>query len=236
MKLLKILSLLVLLLLFFRVSAVEVVNAGHAGWNSRQLREIFAGELQKHRPDLVILMVGTNDNLNSFNLVPLSEYRDNLNAMVTAAKVAGAKVLLCEIPNVNQELMAKRHKEGFFRKERAEKKVHDVNAVIAEVAEKQNIPLFPTATVLGKSTFDAACLFRNPANSGAADGVHPTANGYLRFADAVAKRIRAEQWAPQRILCIGDSITFGSGARGEGSASPDSESYPGRLSRILNRK
>lgn len=236
MKLWKILSSIALFVISFFVSAVEVVNAGHSGWNSRQLREIFSGELQKHRPDLVILMVGTNDNLNSYNLIPLSEYRENLTAMIAAAKASGAKVLLCEIPKVNQEMMSKRHKEGFFRGESAEKKVNDVNAIVAEVAKAQDVPLFPTATVLGESTRDAASLFRNPANSGAEDGVHPTPNGYLRFADAVAKRIRAEKWTPKRILCIGDSITFGAGVKGEGSASADSESYPGRLFLILNEK
>lgn len=236
MKFGKILASIVLFFASFFVSAVEVVNAGHSGWNSRQLREIFAGELQKHRPDLVILMVGTNDNLNSYNLIPLAEYRENLTAMVSAAKSAGAKVLLCEIPNVNQEMMAKRHKEEFFRQESAEKKVNNVNAIVAEVAKNQNVPFLATTKVLGASTQNAASLFRNPANSGAPDGVHPTPNGYFRLADAIAKRIWTEKWTPKRILCIGDSITFGAGVKGGGSASPDSESYPGRLSRFLNGK
>ncbi len=107
---------------------------------------------------------------------------------------------------------------------------------MAEVAKNQNVPLLATTKVLGASTQNAASLFRNPANSGAPDGVHPTPNGYFRLADAIAKRIRAEKWTPKRILCIGDSITFGAGVKGGGSASPDSESYPGRLSRFLNGK
>ena len=182
MKLWKILSAVILFFTSLLGFAVEVVNAGHSGWNSRQLREIFAGELQNHRPDLVVLMVGTNDNLNSYNLVPLSEYRDNLTAMVVAAKAFGANVLLCEIPRVNEEMMSRRHKEGFFRRESAEKKVNNVNAIVAEVAKNQNVPLLATTKVLGASTSDAASLFRNTANSGTADGVHPTANGYfLRF-------------------------------------------------------
>ena len=236
MKLWKILSAVILFFTSLLGFAVEVVNAGHSGWNSRQLREIFAGELQNHRPDLVVLMVGTNDNLNSYNLVPLSEYRDNLTAMVVAAKAFGANVLLCEIPRVNEEMMSRRHKEGFFRRESAEKKVNNVNAIVAEVAKNQNVPLLATTKVLGASTSDAASLFRNTANSGTADGVHPTANGYFRFADAVAKRIRSEKWSPNRILCIGDSITFGAGVKGGGSASPESESYPGYLFRFLNGK
>ena len=70
MKFRKLLSAAILFFAAFFVRGVEVVNAGHSGWNSRQLREIFRQELDKNRPDLIILMVGTNDNLNSYNLVP----------------------------------------------------------------------------------------------------------------------------------------------------------------------
>ena len=60
MKFRKLLSAAILFFAAFFVRGVEVVNAGHSGWNSRQLREIFRQELDKNRPDLIILMVGTN--------------------------------------------------------------------------------------------------------------------------------------------------------------------------------
>lgn len=234
MKLFKILLAAALSVTSFFLSAAEVFNAGRSGWNSRQLKEVFDAELERSRPDLVVLMVGTNDNLNSHNLIPLPEYRSNLNAMIAAAKKAGSKVLLCEIPNACQELMVKRHKDGFFRRESAAEKVKHANEIVAAVAKEQEIPLLETTTVLGESTLDAASLFRNPANSGAEDGVHPTPTGYFRLADAIAKRIKAENWSPKRILCIGDSITFGAAVKGAGTASRDAETYPGRLSRMLN--
>ena len=217
-------------------SAVEVVNAGRPGWNSRQLREIFDAELAKNKPDLVVLMAGTNDNLNSYNLIPPAEYRENLEVMVKAAQASGAKVLLCEIPNACEELMRKRHKPDFFRNEIAAAKVKRANETVAAVADSCNVPLLKTTEALGAATTDAASLFRNPANSGNEDGVHPTPNGYFRFADAVAKRIRAEKWSPKRILCVGDSITYGVNVKGAGSAAPDAETYPARLAKELNAK
>lgn len=217
-------------------TAVGVFNAGRPGWNSRQLREIIGEELAKHKPDLVVLMAGTNDNLNSYNLIPPAEYRENLEAMVKAAQASGANVLLCEIPNACEELMRKRHKPDFFRDETAAAKVKRANEIVAAAAEGCNVPLLKTTGTLGAATTDAASLFRNPANSGNEDGVHPTPNGYSRFADAVAKRIRAEKWNPARILCLGDSITCGVYVKGEGSASPDAETYPGRLFRALNAR
>ena len=236
MKFRKLLSAAVLFFAAFFVRGVEVVNAGHSGWNSRQLREIFRQELDKNRPDLIILMVGTNDNLNSYNLVPPEEFEKNLTAMAEAARASGAELLLCEIPNACQELMQKRHKADFFRRETAEDKVRRANQIVAAVAEAQRIPLLKTTEILGKATTDAASLIRNPANSGNEDGVHPTPNGYFRLADAIAKRIKAEQWKPKRILCIGDSITFGAAVKGAGTAAPDAETYPGRLARELNAR
>ncbi len=236
MKLMKILSAAVLFLTSLFVSALEVINSGHSGWNSRQVNGICAEELAKHKPDLVILMVGTNDNLNSHNLVPPEKYKENLETMVKAIQGSGAKLLLCEIPNACEELMKKRHKPDFFLKESADEKVRRANTIVAEVAEQYSIPLLKTTEVLGKATTEAASLFKNRANSGNDDGVHPTPNGYFRLADAISKRIQSEQWSPKKILCLGDSITFGSGVKGAGTASPDAETYPGRLARALAAK
>ena len=141
MKFRKLLSAAILFFAAFFVRGVEVVNAGHSGWNSRQLREIFRQELDKNRPDLIILMVGTNDNLNSYNLVPPEEFEKNLTAMAESARASGAELLLCEIPNACQELMQKRHKADFFRRETAEDKVRRANQIVAAVAEAQRIPL-----------------------------------------------------------------------------------------------
>ena len=146
MKFRKLLSAAILFFAAFFVRGVEVVNAGHSGWNSRQLREIFRQELDKNRPDLIILMVGTNDNLNSYNLVPPEEFEKNLTAMAEAARASGAELLLCEIPNACQELMQKRHKADFFRRETAEDKVRRANQIAAAGAEAQRsrrvAPLF----------------------------------------------------------------------------------------------
>ena len=103
MKFRKLLSAAILFFAAFFVRGVEVVNAGHSGWNSRQLREIFRQELDKNRPDLIILMVGTNDNLNSYNLVPPEEFEKNLTAMAEAAKAVtdhcGDKILYISVAN-----------------------------------------------------------------------------------------------------------------------------------------
>jgi len=68
-----------------------VINASISGETSAGGRSRLPEALRQHRPRVVILALGANDGLRG---LPLAQLRDNLEAMVRAAKGAGAKVLL----------------------------------------------------------------------------------------------------------------------------------------------
>jgi acyl-CoA thioesterase I len=68
-----------------------VVNASISGETTAGGRSRLPAALQQHRPRIVILALGANDGLRG---LPLTQMRDNLAAMVRAAKSAGARVLL----------------------------------------------------------------------------------------------------------------------------------------------
>lgn len=57
----------------------EIINAGVGGNNSRALLARLEEDVLSRDPSLVIIMVGTNDALNSGALVSLDEYRENLD-------------------------------------------------------------------------------------------------------------------------------------------------------------
>ncbi len=207
-------------------AGVEVYNAGIGGDNTNQMAARFERDVMERKPDLVILMAGTNDWLNSWNPVAPERYRANLLSMVQKAKTSGAEVILCEIPNAYEPYLAARHREGFFREKSAALRVAEANAIIAEVAGQNTIPLLKTTRVLGDASPDAASLFRNQANCGTEDGIHPTPAGYAKLAAAVAEVIHEKGWKPERIVCMGDSITFGVHVKPE-------ENYPSRLAVLL---
>ena len=71
--------------------AATVVNASISGDTTSGGRSRLPALLKQHRPTLVIIELGGNDALRG---LPLSSTRDNLVAMVRAAKAAGAKVLV----------------------------------------------------------------------------------------------------------------------------------------------
>src|SRR5690554_5030310 len=60
---------------------MEVINAGIGGNTSGQLLERIEEDVIGHRPDLVIVMVGTNDMVNSGKLTSYDVYRQNLQAL-----------------------------------------------------------------------------------------------------------------------------------------------------------
>lgn len=69
----------------------KVVNASVSGETTAGGKSRIARELERTRPDVVVIELGANDGLRG---LPLAQSRANLDAMVTAAKDAGAKVLL----------------------------------------------------------------------------------------------------------------------------------------------
>lgn len=103
----------------------RVVNASVSGETTAGGRSRLAGELQRHRPHLVVIELGANDGLRG---LPLAHTRDNLDAMIRSSREAGAKVLLVGMrlpPNYGPD-----YTEGFERNYR-------------ELAAAHGIPLLP---------------------------------------------------------------------------------------------
>ncbi|MET0329962.1 MAG: arylesterase [Dyella sp.] len=103
----------------------SVVNASISGETSLGGRNRLPALLQKYRPAVVVIELGANDGLRG---LPLPALRDNLSAMITAAKQAKARVLLLgiELP-VNYGTP---YRDG-------------LRAIYTELATQQNVALLP---------------------------------------------------------------------------------------------
>lgn len=214
----------------------QVRNAGFSDHNSRQLLAKLDREVLARKPQLVVMMVGTNDALNSGNSVPIEEYRENLGAIAEKLKAAGVKLMLMTTPPCHDPYVIARHKPGFFTHESPTRKVTQTVRVIHGVAAKYGLPVVAINTILnrvGNVGESAASMLRSEANCGAKDGVHPTPEGYRLIAVAVYQAILDHQLPRQQILCYGDSITFGANVKGAGTA--EGETYPARLAALLKQ-
>mgnify|MGYP001411127115 CR=1 FL=1 len=67
------------------------INASISGETTAGGRTRLPGLLAEHRPDIVLIELGANDALRG---LPLDASEANLDAMVSAARAAGARVLL----------------------------------------------------------------------------------------------------------------------------------------------
>lgn len=214
-----------------------VINAGVGGNNTRALLARVDSDVLPHQPSLVVMMVGTNDALNSAALVPVDEYRANLDALVTRVTQAGSQVLLATLAPFHLPALLTRHRVESYGDLSPSQRHVCVNDSIRELARRRHLPLAEVNTVLsvlGNIGDEESCLLRNRANSGVDDGVHPTAPGYALIAALLYQMILAHQLPAAKIVCFGDSITFGHGMPGEGTAL--GATYPAKLAELLIRQ
>lgn len=105
--------------------AATVVNASISGDTTSGGRSRLPALLKQHQPGIVVIELGGNDALRG---LPLAMTRDNLLAMVRAAKQAGAKVLVVGMqvpPNYGRQYGA------------------DFAALFAQVAKTEDTALVP---------------------------------------------------------------------------------------------
>jgi lysophospholipase L1-like esterase len=212
-----------------------VINAGVGGNNSRNLLARLDKDVLDHQPQLVVLMVGTNDVLNSRNSVPLNKYRKNLEKLIGRITRGRPKLILMTIPPCHEPYLLERHPAEFYAPDGPGGRIQKANRFICQAAKKHKIPLVDVHEILstkGNIGERPESLLRNKANCGSADGVHPTPEGYQIIAAAVHRAIRENHLPADRVVCLGNSITFGAHVKGAGTSK--GETYPAVLRRLLN--
>ena len=140
--------------------AAAVVNASVSGDTTSGGRSRLPALLERHRPSIVILELGGNDALRG---LPLAMTRDNLVAMVRAARAAGARVLVVGMqvpPNYGR------------------KYADDFAGLFADVARTEKTALVPFLLAGVADAPQAEALFQ-------ADRIHPNAQAQARMLDNV---------------------------------------------------
>jgi lysophospholipase L1-like esterase len=212
-----------------------IANLGRGGDSSTDLIARLNSDIPAESADLVVVLVGTNDLLNSRKAVSVETYGANLRVLVEKIVRKNIKVLLVTIPPAHAPYLVKRHGGDFYGAEGPGARIAAGNEMIHHIAQEKNLPvveLFDAFQNAGGASEHPSCLIRNLANSGSEDGVHPTAEGYRVLGTLVADVIvRENLQSSRRIVCFGDSITRGVHMTGEGTAAGDT--YPSFLARAL---
>ena len=205
------------------------------GHSSTNLLARLERDVLSKKPGLVVLMVGTNDMLHEKKMHTLAQYEANLEQLVATIRKKSDLVLMT-IPPIYAPYVVQRKPQFNGDAGAPVARIDSANAVIRRLAQKHQCVLVDLNTILtacGGANTDRDGLFQNEANSGIADGVHPTASGYKVIAAAVYQTIRSHWPGVQSVVCFGDSITRGYRTTGEGTTEGDP--YPAVLNRMLNR-
>jgi lysophospholipase L1-like esterase len=219
------------------VEPIRVENRGVPGNNSGQGLARLERELEKVRPQHVVIYFGINDSCNPNKLLSLQQYSANIGAMVDKSLAAGVKNVVLITPNpVCDEYLTMRHPKhpsgGRFQQ-----RVDKYDAALREVAKEKRLPVAELRKLCeahGGAKIVKESLIRNELNSDSKDGVHLTAEGYRRMARIVADILANKVEPGDTVLCLGDSITYGSAMQGKGTAR--GETYPAWLWAFLNNQ
>ena len=213
----------------------QVFNLGLGGDNSMDVIKRQLDRAIKLNPTLAIVMVGTNDMNNIYKRLSIAQYEKNLRSITDKLTTAGAKVILITPPPCIESVLYKRvSKEKIGN---ANENIQKVCSVIHRLAAEKKCILVDYNKTLLQTTEKletAESYLRNPINSGANDGVHPTSEGYAVLSKLLSDAIKANNLPKERIVCLGDSITFGAHMLGAGTSYGNS--YPGQLAKSLNNE
>ena len=140
---------------------IRIVNAGVSGDTSAGGLRRLPWLLTQH-PDVLVVGLGANDGLRG---LAATHTEENLRAIVTEARRAGARVLLLGMrlpPNLGADY------------------IRDFEAVYPRVAKETGVPLVPFFL---QGVGGVAALNQE-------DGIHPTAEGQRRVAATVLPYLR----------------------------------------------
>jgi lysophospholipase L1-like esterase len=213
----------------------EIFNAGVPGDNTRAILARLERDVIPLAPTLCVLLAGSNDTLNSAALLPAEETAANISAIAARLKEAGSQILLLTPPPFHEPYLLAKHPAAAYGAEGPGGRLAKIIASMKRFCGAMDIPLVDLHRIFSAVGDIGECpssLIRNKANSNSEDGVHPTPDGYRLIAVCIYERILSLGLPCRRIVCLGDSMTYGLNATGMGTV--EGEGYPARLNALLN--
>ena len=184
-----IMYLVLVMSLISNTNHAQVSNAGISGNTTGDLLHRLDHDVLDKNPDLVILMAGTNDMVNSNKMVSYQDCTENLEKIVHEIKETGSEVLLLSPPPVDTVYLLERHDRKAYDQP-PNTKLDSVSQIMRLISSENNILFLDLGNKFRAKNLpqhNQDLYIRNPKNSGVRDGVHPTVLGYLFIAETIFK-------------------------------------------------
>lgn len=220
-----------------RSQRCEVINSGVSGNTTVDLLKRLEVDVIQKTPDLVLIMAGTNDMLNSQKMIGFKDYKQNLRAIISELLTNGVSIVLLSPPPVDTLYLFERHKKEMFQTKPNEK-IDSAGAIMEVLAKEYKvgfIDIYQHFKNINVPKHNSDIYIKNQTNSNERDGVHPTAIGYRYIAETIEIFLRDQNLLSKKckIICFGDSITLGKNVTGEGTVS--GSTYPAFLNKMINK-
>ena len=213
----------------------RVFNKGVSGNTTVDLLNRLEVDVLNENPNLVILMVGTNDMLNSRKFVSYKKYESNLSQIVQRIKANNTQVLLLSTPTVDSIYLYQRHDKDLFINP-PNNKLLKAKRIIQKISKDNNAFFLDLNKAFKNKNLpihNEDDYIRNEKNSNSKDGVHLTPLGYKFMAKTIYSYLKSNNLLNKykNIICFGDSLTKGVGAKGAGTIT--GENYPSYLNTMI---
>lgn len=213
----------------------QVYNCGFPGDTTLELLKRFNRDVVSKNPDLVVLLVGSNDMFYPGHMLELAVYRKNLNTLLERIKVINAGCILMTAPGFHIPLLVENFPGTVESPLGIEERLSLLNETIREVAAERDLPLVDLHKLIVPTDDSAESMVLTPGNSKYRDGMHLTAAGYGIAAEKIFELHQKFYPECRNIVCLGDSLTYGVFMPGKGSADKEALTYPGQLAKLLNQ-
>jgi lysophospholipase L1-like esterase len=160
------------------------VNRGIGGQTSGQMLVRFRADVVALRPQVVVILSGTNDVSGNAGPLRPEQIADNLSSMSELARANGIKVVLAALLPVADDKKDKEGKALVRTNDRPPETLRQLNAWIADYARKNRHVFLDYHQAMA----DPQGRFRPELNN---DGLHPNAAGYALMAPLADKAIAA---------------------------------------------
>ena len=160
------------------------VNRGIGGQTTSQMLLRFRADVIELRPDVVVILAGTNDIAGNSGPASLDTVQDNLASMAELARVHGVRVVLASLLPVSDDKKDPQGQPVTRTRDRPPAKIRELNEWLARYARDHGHVYLDYFA----ATADPAGLLRGDIND---DGLHPSAAGYAVMAPLAEKAIAA---------------------------------------------
>lgn len=183
-----------------------VINKGVSGNNTVDLLNRIDTAVIPLNPDLVIMMIGTNDVRKPGKTIPFSEYKTNLATLIKKFRVLGIDVLLLSPPPIGTKTLV--------YPDAVNQQLDSVGYVMKQYSNSYNCMYLDINALIksaGSPNATALSLLDNTANAkDHPDGIHFTPEGAAFVATSVYNYLRDNNRLNYyKIVCFGDSLTYG---------------------------